>query len=75
MKNFLLLILLSVILGSSAGCRQTNSGGVKWIRFEWEGDSIGGEYYQKLAMFIPFRIDFRHDKFGVFYRLRMNQLN
>ncbi|NOX87353.1 MAG: hypothetical protein GXO86_15580 [Chlorobi bacterium] len=53
--------LFSFILVLVSSCVQTrnedNSNGISWIRFEWEGDTIGGKYYEKLAMFVPFRIE------------------
>lgn len=61
MKNKHLIILLSLVLIFAYSCGQNkklkSSGSISWIRFSWEGDSIGDKYFDKLAMFVPFKLE------------------
>jgi hypothetical protein len=56
-----LIPLISLVLIFAYACNpgreRTKAGDLSWIRFEWEGDSIGGRYFDKLAMFVPFQIE------------------
>lgn len=60
MKKYL-IFLLGISMIFSYGCKQKQEKNdfknVSWIRFDWEGDSIGNRYYEKLAMFVPFKIE------------------
>jgi hypothetical protein len=54
----IILMLLSLSILSCSQVKKSNEfNSAKWIKFTWEGDSIGGKYYEKLAMFVPFRIE------------------
>ncbi len=55
--NKLIIILLTLIIAYSCQQEKKNSKHVSWINFEWQGDSIGNRYFDKLAMFVPFKIE------------------
>ncbi len=62
MKNKSLITLLILVLIIAYSCVQNkelkdSNSNISWIRFKWEGDSIGNKYYKKLAMFIPFKLE------------------
>ena len=60
MKNIrILIVLFGLILSFTWSCKPRKASedhNISWIRFDWEGDSVGNRYYEKLAMFVPFRI-------------------
>jgi hypothetical protein len=56
---------------------ESDTSKVSWAKFNWIGDSINGKYYQKMAMFIPckmeglpynflFQFDLGADRTGVY---------
>ncbi len=59
-KRILFVVLGMLILFS--GCKersekQAKDGNISWIRFEWMGDTLGGRYFERAAMYLPFRIE------------------
>lgn len=61
MKNSRILIaLFGLVLIFTWSCKPRkaleNTRNISWIRFDWEGDSVGNRYFERLAMFVPFRI-------------------
>jgi hypothetical protein len=55
--NKLLIILYILLFVYSCKQEKKSAKQIPWIRFEWEGDSIGTQYFDKLAMFVPFQIE------------------
>lgn len=56
-KPGIFLIILSLVF---AGCSQKSS--LKWIPFNWVGDTISGQYIDKAFLYIPVKIeDLPHD--------------
>ena len=51
---FILFVLIFIF-----GCQHNkpNTKTISWIGFKWQGDSIGNRYFDKLAMFVPFKIE------------------
>ena len=66
MRKGLFFLLLSVSITS---CSQKSSQNVEWIPFTWESDSISGKYFEKLAMYIPIKIDELPYKFNMQFDL------
>jgi len=57
-RTFTIFSFIVVLISSCIQTKNENkSNSISWIRFYWEGDTIGGKYYEKLAMFVPFRIE------------------
>lgn len=63
MKIAVILIGLIAFLISCSSDKKTEKinpekvDSIDWINFEWEGDSIGNQYFDKLAINIPFTIE------------------
>ncbi len=51
------LIMLFISSCKQSGTEPPATPQYKWIRFEWMGDSLGSEYFERAAMYLPFRID------------------
>ena len=51
-KHGLSLILLFFIF---IGCSQKQS--LDWVPFNWEGDTISGQYIEKAYIYVPVKID------------------
>jgi len=62
---FLAGIILILSACTSRQEHQDLSKKISWIRFEWEGDTIGGHFYDKPAMLVPFQLE------GVPFRFTM----
>jgi hypothetical protein len=59
MKTFKFTVALLTLIIATGGCdrQKRPAKPISWIGFQWEGDSIGNRYFDKLAMFVPFGID------------------
>ncbi len=59
MKRTIMVIITSflVILLNRCSNNPKDESGTHWIKFLWQGDTLGGKYYDKLAMFVPIRIE------------------
>ncbi len=56
------VLFISILLLAFLSCKKEKStieGGqyFHWINFQWEGDTISGRYFDKVAMFVPVKIE------------------
>jgi hypothetical protein len=55
--NKLIIIFFVLLFAYSCNQQKKSAKQISWIRFEWEGDSIGNRYFDKLALFVPFQME------------------
>lgn len=60
-------IILSLLLFTFMSCSQEQS--LEWIPFNWEGDTISGEYIEKAYIYIPVKIEGLSDDFTMQFDL------
>ena len=52
MKKTFYTVSLIFLIGTTTFAQK-----MQWIPFNWEGDSLGGKYFDKVAMTIPVSLD------------------
>ncbi len=57
MKTNIFIVLFSLISLYGYNQNYRDERHISWIKFQWEGDSIGNRYFDKLAMLVPFQIE------------------